>query len=84
VLGQEYYGMTNIGVRPTVTNSREIRIETHLFDFDMEIYGEHIKVEFLDRLRDEKKFDSFPTLVNQIKHDQIHAKAMLAQIHITS
>ena len=84
ILGQEYFGMTNIGVRPTVTNSRELRIETHLFDFEMEIYGEHIKVEFLDRLRDEKKFDSFPALVDQLKKDQIHAKALLAQIHIAS
>jgi riboflavin kinase/FMN adenylyltransferase len=50
----------------------------------MEIYGEHIKVEFLDRLRDEKKFDSFPALVDQLKKDQIHAKALLAQIHIAS
>jgi riboflavin kinase/FMN adenylyltransferase len=84
VLGNEYHGMTNIGVRPTVTNSQQLRIETHLFDFDMEIYGEEICVEFIDRLRDEKKFDSFPALVNQLNVDRINAKDRLAQIHIAS
>lgn len=84
ILGKEYFGMTNIGFRPTVTNKQELRIETNLFDFDMEIYGEDIHVEFIDRLRDEKKFDSFPALVNQLNLDRINAKKMLAQIHITT
>jgi riboflavin kinase/FMN adenylyltransferase len=84
VQGNEHYGMTNIGVRPTVTNIPELRIETHLFNFDKDIYGEEISVQFIDRLRDEKKFDSFPALVNQLKQDRIIALNLLTQIHIAS
>jgi len=84
VRGEMYFGMTNIGIRPTVSNSHEQRIETHLFSFELEIYGDEIKVEFLQRLRNEIKFESFPALVKQLKQDQIDAKKYLAQIHITS
>ncbi len=84
VFGQEYFGMTNIGVRPTVTKNQELRIETHLFNFDKEIYGEVIKVEFIERLRDERKFESFPALVEQLNQDRIKTKSILAQIHIAS
>jgi len=79
-----YYGMTNIGVRPTVTDSQELRIETHLLNFDADIYGTILTIEFLYRLRSEKKFDSFPELINQLNQDRIEALKLLAQIHITS
>ena len=84
VLGKEYFGMTNIGVRPTVTQNKELRIETHLFNFDLDIYDEEITVEFIDRLRDERKFDSFPALVDQLNQDRLHAMSLLTQIHIAS
>jgi riboflavin kinase/FMN adenylyltransferase len=84
VSGKEYFGMTNIGVRPTVTQSQELRIETNLFNFDMDIYGEEIQVEFIERLRDEQKFDSFPALVAQLHQDRINANKLLAQIHVAS
>jgi riboflavin kinase/FMN adenylyltransferase len=84
VRGEMYFGMTNIGIRPTVSNSHEQRIETHLFSFELEIYGDEIKVEFIQKLRNEIKFESFPALVKQLKQDQIDAKKYLAQIHITS
>jgi riboflavin kinase/FMN adenylyltransferase len=80
----EYYGMTNIGVRPTVSNTLEQRIETHLFNFDQDIYGKMMVTEFIHRLRDEKKFDSFPALVEQLHQDQQNAKKLLTQIHIAS
>jgi riboflavin kinase/FMN adenylyltransferase len=84
VSGKEYFGMTNIGVRPTVTQSQELRIETNLFNFDMDIYGDEIQVEFIERLRDEQKFDSFPALVAQLHQDRINANNLLAQIHVAS
>lgn len=82
--GNQYYGMTNIGVRPTVTNSKDLRIETHILHFDLDIYGDELSVEFLQRLREEKKFDSFPALIEQLKQDQMEAEKLLAQIHITT
>jgi riboflavin kinase/FMN adenylyltransferase len=79
-----YYGMTNIGIRPTVTNSKELRIETHILNFDKDIYGEVLTIDFIYRLRNEKKFDSFPELVNQLNQDRTEAVKLLTQIHITS
>lgn len=63
-----YYGATNIGYNPTV-NGRTLSIETNIIDFDKDIYGEIIKIEFLDRIRDEKKFDSIDELKSQLRKD---------------
>lgn len=63
-----YYGATNIGYNPTV-NGKVLSIETNIIDFDEEIYGEIIKVEFLDRIRDEKKFNSLDELKSQLSKD---------------
>lgn len=63
-----YYGATNIGYNPTV-NGKALSIETNIIDFDEEIYGEIIKVEFLDRIRDEKKFNSLDELKSQLRKD---------------
>lgn len=61
-------GVANVGNRPTVEGTRSL-LEVHLFDFDREIYGEHVKVEFAQKLRDEKKYDSFDLLKVQIQLD---------------
>ncbi len=66
-------GVANIGNRPTVDGSRSI-LEVHLFDFDQDIYGRHIYVEFLHKLRDEQRFDSFELLRQQILQDAEQAK----------
>ena len=52
-----YYGATNIGYNPTV-NGDKLSIETNILEFDEDIYGQVIKIEFLERIRDEKKFNS--------------------------
>ena len=77
-LGQDFYGMTNIGTRPTVTGvtegealSRKVRtVETHIFDFDEEIYGLDIRIEFLQRNRDERRFASLSYLQQQLVADR--------------
>ncbi|GBL36202.1 hypothetical protein EMGBS15_17970 [Filimonas sp.] len=46
--------MMNIGVRPTVSNTHQRSIEVYIFDFDETIYDQHLRIEFIDRLRDEK------------------------------
>lgn len=70
--GEEYLSMTNVGVNPTVESIDTPKVETHLIDFTGEIYGESIKVEFIDFIRDEKKFDSVDELKSQLECDRKH------------
>lgn len=67
--GQVYNGVTNIGIRPTVSTSNRCSVETHIIDFNKDIYGEKIRVEFINMLRPEKKFNSLDELKKQIKYD---------------
>ncbi len=61
--------ITNIGHRPTFGGEPELTVETHVMDFDRELYGEKIRVRFLHRLRGEKKFESIDALRDQIDRD---------------
>ena len=61
-------GIANIGKRPTVNGTRK-QLEVHLFDFDRDIYGQHVCIRFLHKVRDEKKFESFEALKQQIQQD---------------
>lgn len=70
-------GVANIGTRPTVTGDTRYLLEVHLFDFDRDIYGAHLTVEFISRIRDEKKFESFEALKAQIQRDAEAARAIL-------
>ena len=71
---QNYYGVMNIGYRPTFENKQEIVAEANILEFNRDIYGEKIKVEFVKRLRDEKKFDSKDALIHQIETDKKEAE----------
>lgn len=66
-------GIANIGVRPTV-GSTECRLEVHILDFTEDIYGRHVQVEFLVRLRDEVRFESLDALKQQIRRDEVRAR----------
>lgn len=70
VNGKVYKGMTNIGVRPTIGDNLETVIETNIFDFNEDIYGMEIMVEFIDRVRNERKFASLDELSEQLKIDK--------------
>ena len=72
--GIEYKSMTNIGTHPTIEEVDKIIIETHIFDFNQSLYGKKIKVEFLDFIRDQYKFDSVDKLINQLKIDEEKCK----------
>lgn len=74
--GQTYGGMLNIGFRPTVAGTYQT-IETYIFDFDKDIYGEHMTLLFRDFLRPEQKFDGLPALVTQLKYDEEAARNIL-------
>ena len=64
-----YNAVMNIGYRPTVTNEKELRLEVHLFDFEKDIYNLEMTIQFIDRIRVEKKFESFEKLKKQIEED---------------
>ncbi len=67
-------GVANLGVRPTVGGTRPL-LEVHLFDFDRDIYGKHISVRFVHKLRDEQRFPNFDALKAQIAADAAAARA---------
>jgi riboflavin kinase/FMN adenylyltransferase len=72
-------GVANIGNRPTVEGDDRYLLEVHLFDFNREIYAQHVNVEFVERIRDEMKFESFEALRKQIMTDSDQAKTLLAE-----
>ena len=73
VLGTTYKGMCNIGMRPTVGGASRT-IETHILDFDQDIYGLPLRIRFLRRIRDERKFPSLEALREQLTLDALKCK----------
>lgn len=71
-------GVMNIGVRPTVDGTK-LRVEVHLLDFEGDLYGATLRVELVERLRGEMKFDGLPALKAQIAKDSEQARAILAR-----
>lgn len=69
--GKRYKGMLNVGVNPTTDTDNKIKVEVNIFDFDQEIYGDTIKVEFLKRIRDEEKFANLEELKHALANDKI-------------
>lgn len=69
--------VASLGTRPTVDDGAEPWLEVHLFDFDGDLYGRRIEVEFVAKLRDEEKFPDLPTLVAQMDRDAERARQAL-------
>ena len=67
-------GVASLGVRPTVKTNGAATLEVHVFDFHERIYGAHVRVDFLHKLRDEEKYPDLPTLIAQIERDVKNAK----------
>ena len=72
--GRAFGGVTNVGVRPTVNNGQDVTVEPWILDFDGDLYGQAIRVEFYRRLRDERKFDSLDALRSQIETDAVKTR----------
>ena len=73
--GQElYYGIANLGCKPTVSEKAKVGLETYIFDFNQDIYGEYLEVELCHFLRAEQKFDTLDALVTQMQTDIERAK----------
>ena len=72
--GRAFGGVTNVGVRPTVNNGQDVTVEPWILDFDGDLYGQAIRVEFYRRLRDERKFESLDALRSQIETDAVKTR----------
>jgi riboflavin kinase/FMN adenylyltransferase len=77
IYSQPLPGVANLGTRPTV-NGSQLLLEVHLFDFQRTIYGQYVEVEFIRKLRDEQRFNSFAALQQQIMQDVQVARAVFS------
>ena len=68
-MGEEYDAMTNIGRNPSISAENPLTIESHLLEFDRDIYGEKIRVSFIKRIREQKHFPNLDALKAQLKAD---------------
>ena len=75
---KQYKGVANIGYSPTFED-HEFTVEVHIFDFEKNIYGKKIRVNFIQRIRDEKKFSNISELIDQIKQDIATAQEILSE-----
>lgn len=80
--GEVYYGISNIGVKPTIDKNFQTGLETYIFDFDKDIYGEEIEVQLLYYKRPEQKFDSLEELAKQMKRDGEYGKEYIKNLSI--
>jgi len=76
--GKTYRGITNIGTRPTIGQGNERSIETHILDFEEDIYGLPLKIEFAGKMRDEKRFESIEDLKTQLFIDREESRVFLS------
>jgi riboflavin kinase/FMN adenylyltransferase len=72
-------GVASLGTRPTVNGTRPL-LEVHIFDFDEDIYGQDLQVDFIEKLRDEEKFDDLDALIEQMHKDAARAREILAAL----
>ena len=72
-----YYGMANIGHNPTINYQEKPRLEIFIFDFNQDIYGKHVAIEFYDYIRQEKKFNSKDALIHQLNEDEKAIRKLL-------
>ena len=78
--GPTRYGMLSIGVRPTFFDQGQRTVEVHLLDFEGDIYGQTVNVQFLSRLRDERKFNSARQLIDQMHLDEAQSRLLMAEV----
>jgi riboflavin kinase / FMN adenylyltransferase len=72
-----YFGMMNIGINPTTDSDQRLKLEVHIFDFDADIYTKTIKLNFLKRLRDEKKFANLTELKMELERDKENCMSLI-------
>jgi riboflavin kinase/FMN adenylyltransferase len=80
-LAGRHPAMTNVGLRPTFGETK-LSVETHLLDFDEDLYGQRIEIQFLERLRDERPFTDPGALADQLARDRAAVEAYFAQLRL--
>ena len=75
--GSSYAAVTNVGTRPTVNNGSDLTVESWMLDFEGDLYGRHIRVDFYYRLRGEKRFDGLTALQQEIFANAEDPRALL-------
>ncbi len=68
--GKDFFGMTNIGTNPTISDENKQSIETNFIDLEMDLYGRKLQVDLLERIRDEEKFGSYEALSKAMENDK--------------
>lgn len=81
VENEKYNGLLSIGNRPTFYNDGEVVTEVYIYNFDREIYGETLKIELLERLRGEEKFDSANALIEQMNRDKENGQKIFNKLN---
>ncbi len=77
---RDYFGLLNIGFRPTINTSEEVKYEIYFFDYSGSLYDRNLELELLEFIRPELKFESLDDLIEQIRHDVKVSKRWL-EIH---
>lgn len=80
VSGTTYDGVCSIGVKPTFQENHPVLVEVFVLDFDGDLYGETVEVEWFNFIREEQKFDSVEALIEQMHRDTAEARALLATV----
>lgn len=75
----KYFGMANIGFRPTFDNDQNLSIEVNIFDFEQDIYGKKLKISFIDFIRNEQKFNSIDEIIKQLNKDKLLSMELIAK-----
>ena len=76
--GRSYHGITNVGLRPTFEEQEHPNIETHILDFDGNIYGKKLELQFIEKIRDERKFSGVEPFLAQIERDKVTARRIFS------
>jgi riboflavin kinase/FMN adenylyltransferase len=78
--GLEFQGITNVGFRPTFEEQERPNVETHLFDFNRDIYGERIEIQFVQKIREELKFSGVADFLAEIERDKAAARKIFSHV----
>ncbi|GGF10671.1 riboflavin biosynthesis protein [Halobacillus andaensis] len=80
IANQEYKGMANLGFKPTFNDGKVKNLEIHIFDFNQDVYGQEIAVDFYRHIRSEEKFNGVDELISQLKNDEVKSREILASL----
>jgi len=81
IKGKPYASMTNVGYNPTVETREKVSIETNVFNFSEDVYGEEVQLQFVEKIRDEVAFNGVDDLIKQLERDKAQSSSILGSIN---